>query len=73
MGILFSRKTNKKANNIFQMKNEIRLRAEAIRKQNAQGTHAVHFTQQADSELFRTFGAQVHYETVGKERGYESD
>ena len=55
------------------MKNEIRLRAEAIRKLNVQSTHAVHFTEQSDSELFRTFSAPVHYEMVGKERGYESD
>lgn len=72
MGILFSPKTNKKANNIFQMKTQIRLRAEAIRRQEARGTSDAHFSPKAESSLFR-YAAPTHYEIVGKEPGYESN
>jgi|GEM_PF-6464486 len=72
MESLLSQKANKKANNIFQMKTQIRLRAEALRRQEARGAvMALHHTC-AETGLFR-HATPVHYEIVGKEPYYESD
>lgn len=54
------------------MKTQIRLRAEAIRRQEARGTSDAHFSPKAESSLFR-YAAPTHYEIVGKEPGYESN
>lgn len=72
MGNPFSRKTNKKANNIFQMKTQIHQRAEEIRKQQLRGG-AILFRAQPESELFMAFALKDQFEPVGKEPSYESD
>ena len=72
MGNPFSRKTNKKANTIFNMKTQIHQRAEEIRKQQSRGG-PIQFHASPESELFRGYSSYAHFETVGKEPGYESD
>ena len=73
MESLLSNKTNKRANNIFQMKTQIRLRAEALRRQEARGSVAVlHHAPRVESGLFR-YATPVQYQTVGKELYDESD
>ena len=71
MAIHFYRKTNKKANNIFQMKTQIRMRAEELRRQQSTNSSVVHFGEHIESEIFSKFGAPPQYMMVGKEHPHE--
>ena len=71
MQTVFSRKTNKKTNSIFQMKTQIHRRADAIRKQQLRGG-AITFNSHPESELFDAYPSLVNFEMVGKEPRYES-
>lgn len=70
MVVDFTRKTNKKSNSIFQIKSQIHMRAEAIRRQQARDASVIHFGKKSESKLFKA-QAPIEYVAVGKEPSYE--
>lgn len=71
MAIHFYRKTNKKANNIFQMKTQIRMHAEQLRRNQVRGNDTMHFGEHIESEIFSHYSAAPQYIISGKELPHE--
>ena len=70
MKTMFSKKTNKKAvNTIFQVKTQIRTRADNLRHHEQRYISPLAFDDAIDSELFRRYSVPSEFEVVGREPG----
>lgn len=70
MAILFQRKTNKRINNLYQVKTQIRHRAERLRRQELRDMTLVRHDANHDSRLFASYG-DIHFIQSGRGEYHE--